>query len=83
MNDFERNFDRDMARLDEMLATIHTREIPPDMLALAEEAVAALDARRGEDVKAWAARLAQQAVEMEARDPVAYNSPWPFNPTTP
>lgn len=69
-------FERDMQRLDEMIATIHTREIPPDMLALAEKALASLDARRDEDVGEWAERLAQQAVEMEARDPAAYNAPW-------
>lgn len=68
-------FERDMEHLDWMIANVQTLEIPPHLLVLAEEALAALDARRDEDVHEWASRLAQQAVEMEARDPVAYNAP--------
>lgn len=62
-------FERDMARLDWMIANVHTLEIPPDMLVLAEQALASLDARKDEDVKTWAAGLAQSMVELPPEPP--------------
>ncbi len=63
------DFERSMAALDEAIATIHTREIPPEMLDLAEEALAAMDARRDEDVTVWAQRLAASLCADAERDP--------------